>query len=70
MPKNADAAVAQGDDEKTTDPGVTFVRMVLEEPAFPGGPTTADVHPSEVVNYARGGWITAPEAPPATKSKK
>jgi hypothetical protein len=35
---------------------VTLVDMVLDEPQFEGGPTTAQVHPDEVQNYAAGGW--------------
>lgn len=32
------------------------VPMFREEPAHPGGPTTADVHPEEVEAMQRLGW--------------
>jgi len=30
--------------------------MVTDYPAFPGAPTTADVHPEEVENWKAIGW--------------
>ncbi len=54
------------------DAAVALVAMTREEPQFPGGPTTAEVHPEEVANYAAGGWRLADGAeadlPPADKA--
>lgn len=33
-----------------------LVTMVIGTPAFPGAPTTADVHPEEVDNWKAHGW--------------
>ncbi|MBZ7756595.1 hypothetical protein PVX84_12755 [Raoultella ornithinolytica] len=33
-----------------------LVAMVTDFPAFPGAPTTADVHPDEVENWKAHGW--------------
>lgn len=33
-----------------------LVAMVTDLPAFPGAPTTADVHPDEVDNWKAHGW--------------
>ncbi|WP_368765594.1 hypothetical protein [Klebsiella oxytoca] len=33
-----------------------LVVMVTDCPAFPGAPTTADVHPEEVENWKAIGW--------------
>lgn len=33
-----------------------LVVMVTDYPAFPGAPTTADVHPEEVENWKAIGW--------------
>jgi hypothetical protein len=30
--------------------------MGIDFPAFPGAPTTADVHPDEVENWKAHGW--------------
>lgn len=35
---------------------IKFIDMVLDEPQFEGGPTSAQVHPDEVENYTAGGW--------------
>lgn len=35
------------------------VKMVRDEPAFKGGPVKADVHPDEVANMAKHGWVKA-----------
>lgn len=32
------------------------IPMVRDEPAYPGGPTSADVHLDEVANWAAHGW--------------
>ena len=37
---------------------VDTVKMYREEPQHEGAPQTADVHPDEVENYRRGGWLT------------
>lgn len=37
----------------------TTVQMVRDEPQFPNGPVTADVHPDEVANWAVHGWRPA-----------
>lgn len=37
------------------------IRMVRGEPMHPRGPTTADVHPLEVENMKRFGWVEAQE---------
>ena len=33
-----------------------LVAMGIDFPAFPGAPTTADVHPDEVENWKANGW--------------
>lgn len=38
-----------------------FVAMVREYPMFPGGPTTANVHESEVANMRAADWVISPE---------
>ena len=43
------------DQVQMPDPAST-VRMVRDEPAHPGGPTAADVHPDEVEGWAAAGW--------------
>ena len=35
---------------------LSLVAMFTEYPAFPGAPTTADVHPNEVENWKAAGW--------------
>ncbi|NOV29170.1 hypothetical protein [Methylomonas sp. ZR1] len=35
------------------------IAMVRAEPAFDDGPTTADVHPNELVNWLAAGWVLA-----------
>lgn len=51
---------------------VALVAMVREEPQYPGGPTTAEVHLEEVANFAAGGWLLADgvevELPPIDKA--
>lgn len=47
----------------------TLVKMVRDQDAHPK-PHLADVHPDEVANYARAGWVVATvEAAPAPQSK-
>ena len=41
------------------EPGIEYVDMVRDDPQFEGGPTTAQVHPDEVENYAAGDWKKA-----------
>lgn len=37
-------------------PGIDLVMMVRDEPEFPGGPLSADVHPDEVDNWLALDW--------------
>ena len=37
-----------------------IMKMTREEPMFPGGPMTADVHPNEVEAWKLAGWVIAP----------
>ena len=43
--------------EATKDSNVKLVKMVREVPEGSDDPTSCDVHPSEVSNYAKGGWV-------------
>ena len=45
--------------------------MKRDEPAFQGGPVTADVHPDEVQGFLDLGWSLdqAPAKPPKKKGK-
>lgn len=54
---------AHEDEAKTKDHAhaLRLVKMTRPHPTHKGGPTTADVHPSEVANYAAGGWLIAKE---------
>lgn len=46
-----------------------LVRMIRNEPAYPGGPVAADVHPDSVYEYGANGWrVEADTAPPAIAS--
>lgn len=45
-----------GSDLDIAGVAVELVRMIRDAPQFYDGPTTAEVHPDEVVNYQRGGW--------------
>lgn len=40
-----------------TKAGPRLVKMKRLYPQHPGGPLTADVHPEEVANYAKHGWL-------------
>jgi hypothetical protein len=42
---------------KPDDKGPKLVKMRRSHPQHPGGPLTATVHPSEVDDYAIGGWV-------------
>ncbi len=46
----------EGKPEEAKAEGVETVPMQRNEPVFPGGPTTADVHPDEVQNMVAAGW--------------
>lgn len=45
---------------------VKLIPMYREEPAHPGGPTTADVHPEEAESMQSAGWRVLD---PASSSK-
>lgn len=54
----AAAAAAQAAAEAAAKPKkAATVRMRRDEPAHPGGPTEADVHPDEVAGWADAGWV-------------
>ena len=38
-----------------------LIKMKRSEPAFEGGPTSADVHPAEVKGFQAAGWVIVPE---------
>ena len=42
--------------EQEQEQGAQLVAMFTDFPAFPGAPTTADVHPDEVENWKTAGW--------------
>ncbi|MCF0023448.1 hypothetical protein LZ670_05205 [Klebsiella michiganensis] len=44
------------DQEQEQEQEQNLVVMVTDYPAFPGAPTTADVHPEEVENWKAIGW--------------
>lgn len=44
------------DQDQEQDQEQNLVVMVTDYPAFPGAPTTADVHPEEVENWKAIGW--------------
>ena len=41
---------------------VKLIPMYREEPAHPGGPTTADVHPEEAESMQSAGWRVRDDA--------
>lgn len=43
-------------DDNTGAQSLQLVTMNIGIPAFPGAPTTADVHPEEVDNWKAHGW--------------
>lgn len=47
---------SQQDQDQDQDQDQNLVVMVTDYPAFPGAPTTADVHPEEVENWKAIGW--------------
>jgi len=58
--REAEKLAAQNDAEQTTaqqdQQGIEFVVMVRDEPEFPGGPLSAEVHPDEVGNWLVLDW--------------
>ncbi|EPG4625416.1 hypothetical protein KSS43_000822 [Citrobacter koseri] len=49
-------AAEMATDDATGVKTLQLVTMVIDIPAFPGAPTTADVHPEEVDNWKAHGW--------------
>ncbi|EKY0661824.1 hypothetical protein [Citrobacter freundii] len=43
-------------DQQQDQQGVELVVMVRDEPEFPGGPLSAEVHPDEVDNWLALDW--------------
>jgi hypothetical protein len=41
---------------------IQLIKMVRSEEAAAGGPLTADVHPDEVANYTRAGFVVPEDA--------
>ena len=46
----------QQEQQEQQEHGAQLVAMFTDFPAFPGAPTTADVHPDEVENWKAAGW--------------
>lgn len=38
---------------------IVLVKMIRVTPEYPGGPMSADIHPKEVDNLKKFGWIVA-----------
>lgn len=53
--RHEDGRLSVGD-QGQQPPAVETIRMVRDEPIHPGGPTSADVHPDEVDNWAAADW--------------
>lgn len=49
-------ASTQADNNVPVSTILQMVAMATDFPAFPGAPTTADVHPDEVENWKAYGW--------------
>ena len=47
---------AQQDQQQDQQQGIELVVMVRDEPEFPGGPLSAEVHPHEVDNWLALDW--------------
>ena len=47
---------SQEQEQEQEQDGAQLVAMFTDFPAFPGAPTTADVHPDEVDNWKAAGW--------------
>lgn len=54
--RKAEKRAAELAAEKNPEQQDVLVAMVTDFPAFPGAPTTADVHPDEVENWKAAGW--------------
>ncbi len=58
--REAEKLAAQNDAEQTPaqqdQQGIELVVMVRDEPEFPGGPLSAEVHPDEVDNWLALDW--------------
>lgn len=53
----AEHAPAQQEQEQEQEPsGIELIVMVRDEPEFPGGPLSAEVHPDEVDNWLALDW--------------
>lgn len=50
------AAPNNPEQQEQQEQQAVLVVMVTDSPAFPGAPTTADVHPEEVENWKAHGW--------------
>lgn len=50
------AAKNNSQEQEQEQDGAQLVAMFTDFPAFPGAPTTADVHPDEVDNWKAAGW--------------
>ncbi|MCI7949300.1 hypothetical protein GOY59_02070 [Klebsiella pneumoniae] len=50
------AAPNNPEQQEQQEQQAVLVEMVTDSPAFPGAPTTADVHPEEVENWKAHGW--------------
>lgn len=44
-------------EKETKAPAVKLVRMTRDAEIANGKPTEAEVHPDEVDNYAKAGWV-------------
>lgn len=51
--RDAEKLAVQSGGEQT---GIELVVMVRDEPEFPGGPLSAEVHPDEVDNWLALDW--------------
>ncbi len=51
--REAEKLAAQNGGEQT---GIELLMMVRDEPEFPGGPLSAEVHPDEVHNWLALDW--------------
>jgi len=52
----AEQTYAQQDQQQDQQQGIELVVMVRDEPEFPGGPLSAEVHPDEVDNWLALDW--------------
>lgn len=49
-------AAKNNSEQQEQEQGAQLVAMFTDFPAFPGAPTSADVHPDEVENWKAAGW--------------